>query len=65
MYVKVCNANAIATDGIYIGVPVGLVGGPRPYQDQFVGSSLAECMLVGAFSCIIRKSISGKREIVS
>ena len=35
MYVKVCNANAIATDGIYIGVPVGLVGGPRPYQDQF------------------------------
>ena len=33
----------------------GLVGGPRAYQDQFVGSSLTECMLAGTFSCIKKK----------
>ena len=36
-----------------------MVGGPRAYQDQFVGSSLSECMLVGIFSCI-KKMFGGQ-----
>ena len=36
--------------------PGGLVGGPRAFITiNFVGSSLTECMLVGAFSCIKKK----------
>ena len=45
------------------GVPDGLVGGPRAYKN-FVGSSLTECMLVRAFSCI-KRLISGKRDSVN
>ena len=36
---------------MHAGVPGGLVGRPRAYQDQFRGSSTTECMLVGTFSC--------------
>ena len=37
-------------------VPGRFIGGPREIQYpgiNFVGSSLTECMLVGAFSCIL------------
>ena len=34
------------------GVPDGLVGGPRAYQINVVGSSPNECMLVLTFFCV-------------
>ena len=48
------------------GVPGGLVGGPRAYQDQFRGfkSHRVHARIVRAFSCR-KKMISGKRESVS
>ena len=44
------------------------VGGPRAYRDQFRGSSLTECMLVGTFYVLHKNWLSiaeGKRAWVS
>ena len=47
------------------GVPGGLVGGPRAYQDQFRGFKSHRVHARGRDFFLRKKMISGKRESVS
>ena len=49
----------------YNGASDGVVGGPRQYSSQVVGSSLAECVLLLVDSFLRKNLTSEKREIVS
>ena len=61
-----CERVSIMYNSVLVGVPGGLIGGPRAIKITFVGSSLTECRLVGAFSFIKKVIVySGKRESVS
>ena len=57
--------NSISSvSGSNVGVPGGLVGGPRAHQNQFRGFKSHRVHARRVFSCM-KKMISGKRESVS